>query len=81
VDEGLSFAPDLYQGTAEDYERFRPGYPVMMTEDLVDRVQPSGGGRLLDLACGTGQLAFAFANRFTDVMGNVSRRHPAAPVQ
>jgi ubiquinone/menaquinone biosynthesis C-methylase UbiE len=54
VDEGLSFAPDLYQGTAEDYERFRPGYPVMMTEDLVDRVQPSGGGRLLDLACGTG---------------------------
>jgi ubiquinone/menaquinone biosynthesis C-methylase UbiE len=39
----------------------------MMSEDLVDRVQPSGGGRLLDLACGTGRLAFAFANRFVEV--------------
>jgi ubiquinone/menaquinone biosynthesis C-methylase UbiE len=29
-----------------------------MTADLARRAQVSGRGRLLDLACGTGQLAF-----------------------
>ena len=35
--------------------------------DLVDRAQPSGGGRLLDLACGTRQIAFAIAEHFREV--------------
>jgi len=53
------FAEDLYRGTAEFYDRYRLGYPPVLIEDLLGRVQPSGRGRLLDLACGTGQLAFA----------------------
>jgi ubiquinone/menaquinone biosynthesis C-methylase UbiE len=56
-----NFAADLYHGTAESYDRFRLAYPQVLTEDLISRVQPSRHGRLLDLACGTGQLAFALS--------------------
>jgi SAM-dependent methyltransferase len=38
-----------------------------MITDLVRRVAPSGRGRLLDLACGTGQLAFPLRGWFADV--------------
>lgn len=67
VDEGSRFARDLYRGTAEDYERFRLGYSGAMTEDLLSHLKSSGDGRLLDLACGTGQLAFALGHRFAEV--------------
>ena len=53
------FASHLYRGTAEYYDRFRRGYPPVLTDDLLSRVRPSGRGRLLDLACGTGHIAFA----------------------
>jgi ubiquinone/menaquinone biosynthesis C-methylase UbiE len=58
------FAGDLYHGTAEFYDRFRLAYPKVLIEDLLSRVQPSGRGRLLDLACGTGQLAYALQESF-----------------
>jgi SAM-dependent methyltransferase len=61
------FAADLYHGTAEFYDRFRLPYPAVLIDDLVGRVQPSGRGWLLDLACGTGQLAFALQDHFAEV--------------
>lgn len=67
VGDEVRFDPGLYQGTAAYYDRFRPGYPEAMTDDLVRRVSPSGHGRLLDLACGTGQLAFPLRGWFTEV--------------
>lgn len=66
VNDDPRFAPDLYQGTAEAYERFRLGYPPVMTDSLLSRIQPSGHGRLLDLACGTGQLAFVLGSAFAE---------------
>jgi SAM-dependent methyltransferase len=60
------FAADLYRGTAEAYDRFRRGYPPEMVADLLRRVGVSGRGRLLDLACGTGQLAFAVDRAFVE---------------
>jgi SAM-dependent methyltransferase len=63
----VSFQPDLYQGTATYYDRFRLSYPDAMLTDLSRRTSPSGHGRLLDLACGTGQLAFPLRHRFADV--------------
>ncbi|MFD7797461.1 hypothetical protein [Streptomyces sp. NPDC059759] len=63
----VSFQPDLYRGTAGYYDRFRPPYPAMMLTDLSRRTSPSGHGRLLDLACGTGQLAFPLRDRFPDI--------------
>ncbi|QKZ15943.1 class I SAM-dependent methyltransferase [Streptomyces chartreusis] len=63
----VSFQPDLYQGTASYYDRFRLSYPDSMLTDLSRRTRPSGHGRLLELACGTGQLAFPLRGRFADV--------------
>jgi ubiquinone/menaquinone biosynthesis C-methylase UbiE len=62
-----NFAVDLYRGTAKSYGRFRLGYPQVLVEDLLGRVQPSRLGRLLDLACGTGQLAFALQDSFAEI--------------
>jgi SAM-dependent methyltransferase len=67
MDDEVSFAPDLYRGTAGYYDRFRLSYPDVMTADLMGRVAPSGQGRLLDLACGTGQLAFPLAPWYSEV--------------
>ncbi|MDX3384311.1 class I SAM-dependent methyltransferase [Streptomyces niveiscabiei] len=65
--DDVSFRPDLYRGTADYYDRFRLAYPDTMLADLVHRTSPSGHGRLLDLACGTGQLAFPLRAWFTEV--------------
>jgi SAM-dependent methyltransferase len=67
VDDGLRFATDLYRGTAGYYDRYRLPYPDAMLADLVRRAGVSGRGRLLDLACGTGQLAFPLRQWFSHV--------------
>jgi ubiquinone/menaquinone biosynthesis C-methylase UbiE len=67
MDDKLHFAVDLYQGTAEYYDRYRLPYPEAMIEDLIARTGVSGQGRLLDLACGTGQLAFPLRRYFAEV--------------
>jgi SAM-dependent methyltransferase len=67
VDHEVRFAADLYQRTAEHYDRYRPPYPDAMITDLIRRVEASGRGRLLDLACGTGQLAFPLRRWFAEV--------------
>ena len=67
MDDKLHFAADLYQGTAEYYDRYRLPYPEAMIEDLIARTGVSGQGRLLDLACGTGQLAFPLRRSFAEI--------------
>ena len=63
----LRYRKDLFAGTAEYYDRFRPPYPAVLLDDLRGRVPLRGTGRLLDLACGTGQVAFALAADFAEV--------------
>jgi ubiquinone/menaquinone biosynthesis C-methylase UbiE len=67
MDDQPRFAPDLFRGTAEYYDRFRRPYPDDLIQDLARRAAPAEGGRLLDLACGTGQLAFALRPWFGEV--------------
>jgi SAM-dependent methyltransferase len=67
VDDEVRFATDLFHGSAGFYDRYRLGYPDAMLEDLVRRAGVSGHGRLLDLACGTGQLAFPLRRWFGEV--------------
>jgi ubiquinone/menaquinone biosynthesis C-methylase UbiE len=67
VGDEARFATDLFRGTAEYYDRYRLPYRRVMLADLTVRARVSGGGRLLDLACGTGQLAFALRREFGEV--------------
>jgi SAM-dependent methyltransferase len=67
MDDESRFAADLYQGTAGHYDRYRLPYPDAMLADLIRRAGVSGRGRLLDLACGTGQLAFPLRRWFSHV--------------
>jgi SAM-dependent methyltransferase len=67
VADEVRFAADLYRGAAAAYDRYRLPYPAAMIADLVQRAAVSGRGRLLDLACGTGQLAFPLRRWFAEV--------------
>ena len=67
MDDEPRFAADLYRGTAGYYDRYRLPYPEVMITDLVRRAEVSGHGRLLDLACGTGQLTFPLRRWFCEV--------------
>jgi len=67
VEDEVRFAPDLYRGSAGYYEQYRLPYPEAMLTDLIRRAGISGRGRLLDLACGTGQLAFPLRRWFCEV--------------
>lgn len=67
MDNDIKSTSDLYRGTAAYYDRYRLPYPSAMIADLAARAEPSGHGRLLDLACGTGQLAFPLAPWFAEV--------------
>jgi SAM-dependent methyltransferase len=61
------FRTDLYRGTAGYYDRYRLPYPAALIDDLVLRTRADCTGRLLDLACGTGQACFALAAWFAEI--------------
>ena len=63
----VEFQSDLYHGAADDYDRFRVGYPDSLLDDILRRSGSKGQGMLLDLACGTGQIAFSLARHFSEV--------------
>jgi SAM-dependent methyltransferase len=67
VGDEVRFAGDLYRGTAEYYDRYRLPYRRAMLAELAGRAGVSERGRLLDLACGTGQLAFPLRRQFAEV--------------
>lgn len=64
----MEFGDDLYRGTAPYYDRYRPAYPEALIDDLLRRHPVSGRGRLLDLACGTGQVALPLCRSFAEVV-------------
>ena len=64
----IEFRKDLYAGTAAYYDRYRKPYPDALFDDLVGRAGVSSTGRLLDLACGTGQISLPLARRFASVV-------------
>lgn len=60
---------ELFKGTAWYYARYRPGYPDELFAHLRKRFGLDGIGRLLDLGCGTGQLALPLAPSSAEVVG------------
>jgi ubiquinone/menaquinone biosynthesis C-methylase UbiE len=59
----------LFSEAAKYYARYRPGYPEAFFNKVGQEYKLDGAGRLLDLGCGTGQLAIPFASSFTEVVG------------
>jgi trans-aconitate methyltransferase len=60
--------PDLFAGTASYYARYRTNYPKPFYDHIRQRLNLDGRGRLLDLGCGTGQLALSLAKDFSEVV-------------
>ncbi|MFN8557363.1 MAG: methyltransferase domain-containing protein [Dehalococcoidia bacterium] len=59
---------DLFTGTAHYYARYRAPYPAEVLDLLTAEFRLDGTGRLLDLGCGTGQIALPLHDRFDEVV-------------
>lgn len=55
--EGTTRRQDLFAGTASYYARYRPPYPDAVFDYVARAFQLGAGSTVLDLGCGTGQLA------------------------
>jgi SAM-dependent methyltransferase len=53
----MSHDPELFAGTAQYYARYRPPYPAELFGCLIAEFGLDGRCTVLDLGCGTGQLA------------------------
>lgn len=58
-----------FSATAEDYHRYRPGYPPQLFDWILGLGAPAPPGRVLDLACGTGIVARELTRRGLRVVG------------
>jgi SAM-dependent methyltransferase len=63
-----TFRSGLFEGTAQDYDRYRLPYPDNLVARIREQVRPDGTGRLVDLGAGTGQVARALRPCFADVI-------------
>jgi SAM-dependent methyltransferase len=58
-----------FSKTAEDYERYRPGYPLELVEWIAETCRTPKGARVVDLGCGTGISTRLLAGCGYDVTG------------
>lgn len=59
---------DLFKGTAKYYAKYRPKYPKEFFADVVKKFSLNGKDNLLDLGCGTGQLAIPLSPYFKKII-------------
>jgi len=59
---------DLFKGTARYYVKYRPKYPKEFFTDAIKTFSFDGEGRLLDLGCGTGELAIPLSPYFKKIV-------------
>ncbi len=59
---------DVFRGTASYYARYRPGYPPLLIDRLVEAAGLGPGSRVLDVACGTGPIAVPLAAQVGEVV-------------
>lgn len=60
---------NIFKGTAWYYARYRRPYQKQILKDIVARYDLDGRGRLLDIGCGTGELAVPLSRYFERVIG------------
>jgi ubiquinone/menaquinone biosynthesis C-methylase UbiE len=59
---------NIFAGTAWYYARYRPDYPEKVFQLLIDRFELNKKSRVLDLGCGTGQIALKLAHYVAEVI-------------
>src|SRR5262245_18383532 len=67
-DDDQRSANDLFFGTADYYERYRPPYPQEVFDWVIAEHKLDGRGRLLDVGCGTGQVALPLSQWSEEVI-------------
>ena len=65
----IDYGKNLFEGTARYYSQYRPLYPASLIRYLIGKFSLDGTGHMLDLGCGTGQLAFRFSDWFEGIVG------------
>ncbi len=63
-----SLAKDTFHRNSSLLPRYGIPYPTALLEEICNRAEISGAGRLLDLGCGTGEIAIPLASRFHEVI-------------
>jgi SAM-dependent methyltransferase len=66
---GWQWDETLFAGSAPYYERGRLPYPPGLADALAACMQLDGRGRLIDVGCGPGIIAFHLAHLFEEVVG------------
>lgn len=59
---------NVFTGTARFYARYRPGYPKKAIQTIVESFKLNNKSRVVDLGCGTGQIALKLAPYVADVI-------------
>ncbi len=65
----VAFDPNRFRSAAAHYLAGRPAYAPLLITRVAERVGLTGASRVLDLGCGPGQLAHAFAPYAAEVLG------------
>ena len=58
-----NFAPELYKGAHKYYAKYRPAIPEKVIKIIVNHFNVQPTDRVLDIGCGTGQVALAMEGK------------------
>ncbi len=59
----------VFTGLVDEYVQYRPRYPKIFLDQLLDSFHVDGSGRLLDLGCGPGTVTLDMRHRFHEAIG------------